>query len=115
MPKARQVAGGLVIAGIALMMQGCWEDEQDRLILLGEGGCRTADGSEGAYITISAVSFNQCEAKCFDVNGQCTALEYNTNNSNCEIHSAPITSFEEVTGVSCYQRERSSGPGGAQR
>jgi hypothetical protein len=113
------IVGGFAMAGILPQVQGCWQDEQlrqharavphaqlqDRLTLLGEGGCRTADGEQGEYTTISAVAFDECKAKCSEVNGQCTALEYNRNNGICEIHSEPITSFEGVAGVSCYRRE----------
>jgi len=106
------VAGGLVIAGVAPLVQVCAQaeaqhesqDEEDQLTLLGEGGCRTADGGQGAYTRISSVSFDQCKTECFGLNGKCIALEYNSNINGCEIHSEPITSFEEVAGVSCYQR-----------
>jgi PAN domain len=107
------VAGGFVIAGVTPLVQVCSQDEaqhesqdeQDQLTLLGEGGCRTADGGHGEAITISAVSFDQCKSKCFGTNGQCFAFEYNSNNNVCEIHSEHITTFEKVAGVSCYQRE----------
>ena len=113
------IVGGFAMAGIVPQVQGCWQDEQPRgtrvpypmpsfrgrLTLLGEGGCRTADGEQGEHTMISAVSFDDCKAKCLEANGQCTALEYNSNNSSCEIHSEPITSFEGVAGVSCYRRE----------
>jgi PAN domain len=107
------VAGGFVLAGVAPLVQVCSQDEpqhesqdeQGQLTLLGEGGCRTADGGHGEPITISAVSFDQCNSKCFGMNGQCSAFEYNSNNNSCEIHSGPITTFEKVAGVSCYQRE----------
>jgi hypothetical protein len=99
------VAGGFVLAGGAPLVQGCSQDDPPgELALLGEGGCRTADGGQGTHTTISAVSFDQCEEKCLATNGQCTAFEYNSNNSDCEIHSEPITLFEEVAGVSCYRR-----------
>jgi hypothetical protein len=104
MPKARPFAGWLVIAGVALSVQGCWESEQKDLTLLGEGGCRIADGGEGRPIYIKGVSLDECEAKCFDGDGKCTAVEYNTNNSQCEIHSQPITKYEKVGGVFCYTR-----------
>jgi hypothetical protein len=102
LPKARQFAGWLVIAGVALSVQGCWENEQKNLTLLGEGGCRFADGGGGQPIYISRVSLDECEAKCFNGNAKCTAVEYNTNNSQCEIHSELIAKYEEVKGVFCY-------------
>jgi hypothetical protein len=106
------VAGGFGLAGVAPLMQVCSQDEpqhesqdeQDQLTLLGEGGCRLADGGQGAHTTISKVSFDQCKQKCLAVKGRCTALEYNSNNNDCEIHSGPITAFEQVAGVSCYHR-----------
>lgn len=102
MPRAKQMAAWLAVVGVALAVQGCGEDEQDRLTLLGKGGCRTADGGEGQHGTLSGVSLDACKALCFGENGPCTAVEYNTNNSNCEIHSEPITTFKEVEGVECY-------------
>jgi PAN domain len=102
MPKSKQVAGWLAVVGVALVVQGCGEDEQDRLTLLGRGGCRTADGSEGQYETLFGVSLDACKAQCFGENGPCTAVEYNSNNSSCEIHSEPITTFKEVENVECY-------------
>lgn len=104
MPKPSQMSSWVVIAGVALIAQGCWEDEQDRFALLGEGGCRTSGNIDGNHVVISGVSFEQCQARCLDENGHCTAVEYNTNNNACEIHSDTITTFEKVQGVSCLKR-----------
>ena len=100
--KARQIGNWAVIAGIALIAQGCWEDEQ--ATLLGEGGCRTADGGEGSPIHLAGLSSDECQARCFEENGKCTAVEYNTHNSQCEIHSDTIVKYEGVEGVFCYRR-----------
>jgi hypothetical protein len=105
MPKARQISGWVVIAGVGLLGQGCWEDAQDRVTLLGEGGCRIADGGEGDPIHLSGLSSDQCQARCFDENGKCTAVEYNVNNGQCEIHSDPVVKYEGVEGVFCYLRD----------
>lgn len=102
MAKKEYVGICLLVAGIALAVQGCWEDDQNRLTLLGEGACRTADGGEGEPKFISAVSLDACKAACFNGAAPCAAVEYNANNSNCEVHFEPITKFEEVEGVSCY-------------
>jgi hypothetical protein len=91
----------VVIAGV-WMIQGCWENEQ--FTLLGEGGCRLADGGEGTPEYLSGLSSEQCQAQCSAEDGQCTAIEYNTNNGLCEIHSEPIVKFEGVEGVFCYLR-----------
>jgi hypothetical protein len=104
MLKARQFAGSLVIAGVALSVQGCWEDEQQNLTLVGEGGCRLADGSGGHPIYIAGLSLDQCEANCFNGDGKCTAVEYNSNNNQCEVHSEPIANYQKVAGVFCYRR-----------
>lgn len=101
MPNARWIKGCLVIVS-AVFIQGCWEDEQ--FTLLGEGGCRLADGGEGTPVYLAGVSSEQCQAECSDQNGACTAFEYNTNNSQCEIHAEPIVKFEGVEGVLCYLR-----------
>jgi PAN domain len=102
------VAGGFGLAGVAPLVQVCSQDEpqdeQGQLTLLGEGGCRLADGGQGIHTTISQVSFDQCKQKCLAVKGQCAAFEYNSNSNVCEIHSEQITTFEKVAGVSCYQR-----------
>lgn len=97
------LAGGFVPAGGALV-QGCSQEEPGQLTLLGEGGCRTADGGQGIHTMLSAVSVEQCEEKCLAMDGRCMAFEYNSNNNDCEIHFESITSFEEVAGVSCYGR-----------
>ena len=102
MPDSRCIARWLAITGVALMLQGCWDDEQ--LTLLGEGGCRSADGSEGNPTYVSGVSIDQCQSKCFNGQANCTAVEYNTNNGQCEVHSDPIIKHEEVAGVFCYRR-----------
>lgn len=102
MSKARQLAGWLMITGFALVVQGCWEDEQ--MTLVGEGGCRMADGGHGKYLTVSAESLDQCEARCLATNGECAGFEYNSNNNACEIHYEPIATFENVAGVFCYRR-----------
>ena len=102
MPKAREIRGWAIIAGAVLMAQGCWEDE--RVTLLGEGGCRIADGSQGTPTYVSGLSSDQCQAECFNENGNCTAVEYNTNNGQCEIHSEAIIKYEAVEGVFCYLR-----------
>ena len=100
--KAREISGWVVIAGFALTAQGCWEDEQ--VTSLGEGGCRIADGGGGVPVHFSGLSSDECKAKCFNGSGKCTAVEYNTNNGQCEIHSEPIVKYEEVEGVFCYRR-----------
>ena len=101
MLKVRQAGAWFAIAGIALAGQGCWENEQDQLTLLGGGGCRTADGTEGEYTVIRETSEDWCKARCFGANGPCTAVEFNTNNGQCEVHTQPITRYEKVEGVTC--------------
>jgi hypothetical protein len=102
MVEKRHIWICLVVAGIALAVQGCWEDKPDELTLLGEGGCRTADGGEGDPRYVSGLSLDACKAECFNGDVSCAAVEYNANNSNCEVHSGQITKFEDVEGVSCY-------------
>ena len=103
MSKARQLAGWLMITAFALVVQGCWEQEE-QITFVGEGGCRIADGGEGEHSTISAQSVDQCEARCLATNGECVGFEYNSNNNACEIHYEPIATFENVAGVFCYRR-----------
>jgi PAN domain len=103
MPQSRQIAGWVIIGAVALIVQGCWEDEQ--LSLLGEGGCRLADGSTGDPMYLSGLSSDQCQAECLGEDGKCTAVEFNTNNGQCEIHSEPIVKYESVQGVFCYVRD----------
>jgi PAN domain len=95
------IKGWVVIAGI-VVTQGCWENEQ--FTLLGEGGCRLADGGGGDPIYLAGLTSEQCQAQCFAENGECTAVEYNTNNRQCEVHSEPIVKFEGAKGVFCYLR-----------
>jgi hypothetical protein len=107
MPKAVRIGAWLTVVSMALLAQGCWEDQQDKLTLLGEGGCRTADGGEGDYANVAAASAAECEAQCFAGEKPCTAVEFNGNNNDCEIHHQPITTFKQFDGVSCYVVNRS--------
>ena len=102
MLKVREVWVWLAIVGIAFAVQGCWGSEQDQLTLLGDGGCRIADGGAGDPTYFSGLSQDECKAKCFDGTGPCVAVEFNANNGACEVHSEPITKFEKVEGVTCY-------------
>jgi PAN domain len=102
MGKTKQMAAWLAVVGLALAVQGCWGDKQDQLTLLGNGGCRTAEGGDGHPKYVAGLSLDACKARCFDGATPCTAIEYNANNSNCEIHAQRITRFQEVAGVACY-------------
>ena len=98
----RQVRVGLVIVGVALMVQGCLENDEDPLTLLGDGGCRTADGDEGSPTYLSAPSLDGCKQQCLENGKPCTAIEFNSNKSMCEVHATAITRVEPVEGVACY-------------
>jgi hypothetical protein len=102
MPKVGRVGLWLAIVGFALAVQGCWDDGQESLTLLGEGGCRAADGGHGDARTIQVASAEECEAQCFAEDTACAAVEYNANNGACEVHREPIARFEQVDGVACY-------------
>jgi PAN domain len=103
MPKAGRSAVWIMMVGVALVTQGCWEEEPGGLALLGDGGCRMANGSEGTPTTIGVQSSDECQAKCLtDGAAPCVAVEYNANSSSCEVHREPITKFEKIEGVACY-------------
>jgi len=102
MLKVREAGVWLAMVGVALAVQGCWENEQDQLTLLGNGGCRTADGSVGNPKTTTGISLDTCRALCDDGDVSCVAVEYSANTETCEIHSEPITKFERIEGVVCY-------------
>lgn len=102
MAKAGKIGAWITVVGIALVAQGCWEEQPAGLTFLGDGGCRMADGGEGEPTTIAVASSDECQAQCFGGETPCAAVEYNANNSHCEIHSQPITRFEKVEGVACY-------------
>ena len=102
MAKSMRVGLWLGIGCLALAVQGCWDDGQESLTLLGEGGCRAADGGRGDPQTVQAASAEECEALCFAGETSCAAVEYNANNGACEIHREPIAKFEHVEGVTCY-------------
>ena len=101
MPDVRYITGFVLIAAV-LMIQGCWDNDQ--FTLLGEGGCRTTDGGDGSPLYFAGLSSEQCQARCSAENGGCTAFEYNTHKSQCEIHGKQIVEFEGVDGVFCYLR-----------
>jgi hypothetical protein len=101
MLELRQASAWFVIVGVALAVQGCWENEPAQLTLLGDGGCRTADGTEGEYTVVRETSEDACKARCFGGNAPCTAIEFNTNNGQCEVHTHPIKKYEKVEGVTC--------------
>jgi hypothetical protein len=100
--KVRRVGFGLVIVGMALTVQGCWEKDEDQLTLLGDGGCRTADGGDGSPTYIAGVSLEGCKQRCFANGEPCAAIEFNANNGMCEVHSQDMTRVEPVSGVACY-------------
>jgi PAN domain len=102
MPEARHIGMWFAILGIALMLQGCWENEQDRFALVGDGGCRTADDRHGSQTTVTEITLAECRERCLEVNGACSAIEYTSSGGVCEIHSEPITKFESAEGVTCY-------------
>ena len=109
LPKVGRIGVWIVVAGVALVTQASWEEEQPGgLALLGDGGCRMANGSEGKPTTIDAESPDECQAQCFTggtlfTDGTpCVAVEYNANNRRCEVHREPITNFKKVEGVACY-------------
>jgi hypothetical protein len=102
MPKSMRVGLWLGIGCLALALQGCWDDGQENLTLLGEGGCRAADGGHGHPRTVPVASAEDCEAQCFAEATPCVAVEYNSKNGACEVHSEPIARFEHVEGVACY-------------
>jgi hypothetical protein len=93
------------VVSMALLVQGCWE-EDEQFSLLGSGGCRTTDDRQGAYTTISGLSLEECRAQCSRTNGRCTAIEFRAEDGNCELHSDPITKFEPREGVACYAAAR---------
>jgi hypothetical protein len=99
MPEVGQIGAWFALIGLVLMAQGCGDD--DRLTLLGEGGCRTADNGHGTHETFS-LSFDECRQRCLGEGEQCTAIEYSSNTRACEVHSEPITKFEKAEGVRCY-------------
>jgi hypothetical protein len=94
--------GWLAVVTLALAVQGCWDDKQDKFMLLGNGGCRTADGGAGHPKYLAGLSLDACKAQCLDANTSCTAIEYNSAKNNCEIHSQPVTQVAVTEGVSCY-------------
>jgi hypothetical protein len=97
-----RIIRSLAFAAIAFIAQGCDQPEEDQLTLLGDGGCRTADGGEGEFTPFKVASWDECAAQCSGENGTCTALEYNANNGDCEVHQQPITSVAAVDGVQCH-------------
>jgi hypothetical protein len=102
MRKAAQISGWLAVGVLAIALQACWDDKQDQLTLLGNGGCRTADGGDGHPKYVAGLSLDACKTQCLETKSSCTAIEYNSAKNNCEIHSQPITQVAVSDGVSCY-------------
>jgi hypothetical protein len=63
---------------------------------------RIADAGEGEFVTVSQESQDACKAQCFTATEPGTAVEFNSTNGSCELHSQPITKFKKVEGVACY-------------
>jgi PAN domain len=102
MGKAAQISAWLAVVVLAFALQACGDDKQDQLTLLGNGGCRTADGGDGHPKYVAGLTLDACKAQCLQANSSCTAIEYNSAKNNCEIHSQPITQVAATDGVSCY-------------
>jgi PAN domain len=105
MAKLKRIALWSVILGIALVTQACWDDDPKGFKLVGEGACRQADGGAGNPRYAKAASLDECFSQCLQDSSSCKAIEYNSKNGSCEIHSEPISKFEKVEGVSCYTVE----------
>ncbi len=73
---------------------------------LGNGGCRTPRGTQGNYIPVEDVSFEQCRAYCDEApkhNKRCWGFEYNPRSHSCELHTKEIA-FATGKGPSvCYK------------
>jgi len=105
MPQLKRLARWSMILGVAIAVQACGDAAPKGLKLVGAGGCRNADGSEGRPTTVKVASLEECTSQCREAGKSCTAIEYNANNGSCELHSEPISKFEQAAGVSCYAVE----------
>lgn len=56
---------------------------------IGDGFCRTSDGSEGKFWSRKWVSLADCEKFCLDTDG-CVGIEYTNKEQRCEVHKVDL-------------------------
>jgi hypothetical protein len=82
-------------------------DIAETYVRLGNGGCRTAQGTMGKYATVEKVSFNECRRHCDEApkyDKRCWGIEYNSSTGYCELHTTEVAYASGGSGPSaCYK------------
>jgi hypothetical protein len=75
-------------------------------VKLGNGGCRTPQGTMGNYITVENISFDRCRAYCDEApqhQKRCYGIEYHRQRHTCELHTKAVASATGSGPSVCYQ------------
>lgn len=81
-------------------------DVAETYVKLGNGGCRTPQGTMGNYVTVRDVSFNQCRQYCDEAprhDKRCWGIEYHAPSRYCELHTKEIDHASGSGPSVCYK------------
>ena len=95
----------LVLAAVILATTSS-ADVAETYVKLGNGGCRTPQGTMGNYATVRDVSFNQCRQYCDEAprhNKRCWGIEYHAPSRTCELHTKEIDHASGSGSSVCYK------------
>jgi len=80
------------------------KEEAVHFRMVGEGGCQTAAGLAGTYLSAPQENDATCRQKCAK-DSACVAYEYYSHSKQCEIHTEKITKTSNEPGFFCYVKE----------
>jgi hypothetical protein len=83
-------------------------DVAESYVRLGNGGCRTAQGTTGKIGIVKDVTFDRCRRYCDEsaakYDRRCFGIEYNSSTGYCELHTTQVAYASGGSGPSaCYK------------
>jgi len=81
-------------------------DVAETYVKLGNGGCRTPQGTMGNDITVNDISFSQCRDYCDEApehDKRCWGFEYHYPSRSCELHTKEIAYATGSGSSVCYK------------